>query len=244
MCATRCLDDGDGVEDRRDAVAQLPGGVRANGFKRFPDYCETIRGGELREGREAHDERKAIRERIVESSGANVRVVVECVAVGGRVHRCPPVAQALQGEALHLPLMDDREEPVLHVDSAPGDLVEKDCLRIPDGRRGLDEAERTLVVGQRVANEIVVVEQAGVVVAPLKTEGLAQARQQQAFCRAVWAHQQDGCLGGKRCEDDRFDGLQANDTEPFPADEDVMLGAPGRTTPRITDTEAPPLLAT
>ena len=61
---------------------------------------------------------------------------------------------------------------------------------LPDGRRRLDVLQAASAVGQRVADQVVEIEQAGVVVSPLQAERDAQAGQQIRLARAVRPDQQ------------------------------------------------------
>ncbi len=149
--------------------------------------------------------------RCVQRLGAEIRVL------GGRlvhgVHGRPAVGQLGQLEALHAALVDDREELVLEVGTAAVDLVEEDGLGTPDGGRRAQVLETTGAIGHGVADEIVVVEQAGVVVAPGEAEGIGHAGQQQALAGAVGTDEQHRQLGGGGRHDDRLDVVEADEPE-------------------------------
>ncbi len=160
-------------------------------------------GGERPPVGHRHDEREPVRERGVERVRAEVRVV------GGvlvhRVHRGPAVPEAGQLDPLDPPLVDDREQLVLELRPAAVDLVEEDRLGVPDRGRRPQPVEAPVPVGDRVADEVVVGEQARVVVAPGQAERLRDPRQQQALAGAVRADQEDRQLGRDGRDDDGLD---------------------------------------
>ena len=59
---------------------------------------------------------------------------------------------------------DDGKEFVLQIGPAPGNFIEKHCIGSPDRGRCLHKLERAILVGQWIADQVVIVEQAGVVV--------------------------------------------------------------------------------
>ena len=71
----------------------------------------------------------------------------------------------------------------------------------------------TSAVGQRIANQVVEIEQAGVVVSPLEAERHAQASQQVGLARTVRPDQQERFGADQRAEHHRLDALQADDPE-------------------------------
>ena len=74
----------------------------------------------------------------------------------GRIHRRPAVAQLLQRDALHAPLVHQREQPVLVLGLAAADLVDQHRLRTPHRGWRLQETDALArLVGVRKAHEIV-----------------------------------------------------------------------------------------
>ena len=133
------------------------------------------------------------------------------------------MCQLVELDTLHAALVDDGEELVLEVGAAAIDLIEEDRLGVPDGGRGAQVLETALAIGHGVADEIVVVEQAGVVVAPGEAECIGHAGQQQALAGAVGADEQHRQLGCGGRHDDGLDVIEADEAEAF---EQVRLLAP------------------
>ena len=160
-----------------------------------------------------HDEGEAVRQGGVERLGPEVGVL------GGRlvdrVHGRPAMDEALELDALHAALMDDRKELVLEVGTAAVDLVEEDRLGVPDGGRRAQVREPTVAIGYGVADEVVEAEQAGVVVTPGEAEGLRRAGQQQALAGAVRTDEQHRQLRCGSSDDDGLDVVEADKAEPF-----------------------------
>ena len=117
------------------------------------------------------------------SSGSTPRYPLNESSSGGRrVHRRPPVPQVGELDAGDPALVDDREQLVLQVRPAAVDLVEEHELGTPDRPGRADEAQPAGVVGQRDADQVVVVEQRRVVVA----EGETQRWRRRARRAASW----------------------------------------------------------
>src|SRR4029079_14952679 len=78
---------------------------------------------------------------------------------------------------------------------------------------GADVRELAARRGQREAHEIVKVQQARVVVAPLESKGFRDARQQQALRRPVRTDEEQRLFGRQCREDDRLNRIEAIQTE-------------------------------
>ena len=68
-------------------------------------------------------------------------------------------------------------------------------------------------IGDRVAHEVVVGQEARVVVAPDEAERLGDPGQQQALARAVRPDEEDRQLGRERADDDRFELVEPDQAE-------------------------------
>ena len=157
-------------------------------------------------------QREPVRQRDVQRLAAEVAVVF-VVVLNRRVHRSPAVFQVRQRDALNAPLVDDGEQPVLHVQSGPRDLVDEDGLRAPHRCGRLHETQLALGVGQRVAHEVVEVDERGVVVPPAQAERIGQALEQQRFGRPVRPDQQQRRLRGQRGQHHGLQRAEADESE-------------------------------
>ncbi len=173
---------------------------------------------ELRPVGHRHDEGEAVGQRGIKGFGTQVDVFpgrgVAAVKGRGRVHRSPAVAQALQPLALHAALMDDGEELVLQLGPGAVDLVDEDHLRVPHrGRCGQVAQGRSVLVRQGDANQVVEVDQRGIVESVFELEGLRQTLQQETLGGAVPADHQKRIAGGQGCEDQRLQQVPAEDSQ-------------------------------
>ena len=147
--------------------------------------------------RHFHNKGKAICQRGIQWLTTHIALVA--VIGADRVHGGPTVSQAIQRQALHLALVDDGEELVLDVGATAADLVEDHCASAPDSRRSLDVFEAAVFPGYGKTDQVIKVEQAGVVVTKIQAQCCGDLGQQQAFGRAVRSYQQQrlfGCQGG------------------------------------------------
>jgi hypothetical protein len=158
-------------------------------------------------------QREPVRQRDVQRLAAEVAVVF-VVVLNRRVHRSPAVFQIRQRDALNAPLVDDGKEPVLHVQTSPRDLVDEDGLRAPHRCGCLHETQLAMRVGQRVAHQVVEVDERGVVVPPAQAEGIGQAFEQQRLGRPVRTDQQQRRLRGQRRQHYRLQRAEADEPEP------------------------------
>ena len=93
--------------------------------------------------------------------------------------------------------MDDREQFVLNVRATATDLIEDDSTRAPDRRWRLDVLEAAINPRHGEPDQVIEVEQAGVVVPELQPQGFGNPGQEQAFGRPVRANQQQWSLSGQ-----------------------------------------------
>ena len=209
------FDDVDFLSDCIDACAQRRCSFLRHHSIGGADDRFTIDIGEHLPARNLHDEVEAVRERRVERFAAEIGLLVLRVVIGsaGRIHRSPAIDQPLDRHSLDPLLMDDREKTVLHVGATAREFVEKHRLRLPNRRRSLNESKTAVLVGQRVAHEVVVVEKARVVVSPTHVESLTKPAQKKAFCSAVRTNEQQGVGRCQRRDHDGFDGIHADQTE-------------------------------
>ncbi len=146
-----------------------------------------------------------------------ILLFVVMVAIGGRVHGRPAIAQLLEFHPLHAPLVDDRKQLVLEIGPRAVEFIDEDYFGIPDRRRRGDVAQRGLgFVGQRDAHQVVVVDERGVVEPVDQTESLGQPLQQEALGRAVSADEEKRLPG---CQ-----GRQQHRLQPFPAEQAERAG--------------------
>ncbi len=169
---------------------------------------------EVGEARQRHDEREAIGQGGVERFHAVVATsVVALHGIWGRIGGGPAVAQPFNGHALNALLVDNGEQLVRHIGATAADLIEERHLGLPDGPRGRGIANSAGIVGDGEANEIVELQNAGVVVAEGKAECVGEAHQQQRFRGAVIADQQQRLLGGESGQERRLKGVIAHNAE-------------------------------
>ena len=121
---------------------------------------------------------KSIRKRWIKRLAAQVTVRGNVIGVGRRIHGRPSKSQLGQLHSLHFFLVNNGKKPVQHVRTRARNFINEHGLRVPHRRGSLHKCQRSIDVGQRISNQVVVVHQACVVVTPLQTKRLAQPTQQ------------------------------------------------------------------
>jgi hypothetical protein len=163
---------------------------------------------------DSQDKAKAVCQGRVQRPGAEIDGVMGIFTVGRRVHGRPAVAQVLQFDPLHPVFVDDGKDFVLYLGPGPGDLVKEDELGIPDGSRSLDEVQgQVALIGDRVADQVVVIQQTGVVVAEGAAQCFGNAPCQERFGTAVRADQKHRRVCSQGCEDGGIQVFQALDAQ-------------------------------
>src|SRR5439155_17285368 len=113
--------------------------------------------------RHRDDEREAVGKRCIQRFRAAVEGLLHITFIRrGWVHGRPAVKELVEQNSLDPSLVDDGEELVLEIGPAAGNLVDENGVGAPDGRGCLYELEAATPVGERVADQVVVIEQAGV----------------------------------------------------------------------------------
>lgn len=135
------------------------------------------------------------------------------VPVAGGIHGGPAVDEFFEQQALDAALVDDGEELVLQVRAAARDLVDEYRFGTPDGCGGLDVFEGAVFAREREADEVVVIDQAGVVVPPLKAEAGRYAVEQIRFPGPVRSDEQQGLAPDEGAEDRGLDGFHPDDAQ-------------------------------
>ena len=209
-CAVDLGEDGAARLDRRP---ELRRGGRGDVLARTEDHLLLLSLAEPFPCRHLGDEREAVGESRVEGLRTAVGVRFGLVVARGRVHRRPAVKQALEEDALDAALVHDREELVLQVGPAARDLVEENRLRVPDRRRGADEAEASLPVRQRVADQVVVVEETRVVVPPLEPERGGDAAEEVRLPGPVRPDEEQRLAADQRAQHHGLDRFHADHAE-------------------------------
>ena len=218
------------AELRRRPGAELPKDGRAPLHQGWDLHRELVATAELVQQnlsalglaqiapvRHLDKEPEAIGQRRIQRLRAEILLFVVMVAIGGRVHGRPAIAQLLEFHPLHAPLVDDRKELVLEIGPRAVEFIDEDHFGIPDRRRRGDVAQRGLgFVGQRDAHQVVVVDERGVVEPVDQTESLGQPLQQEALGRAVSSDEEKRLLG---CQ-----GRQQHRLQPFPAKQAERAG--------------------
>jgi hypothetical protein len=119
------------------------------------------------------DHREAVGQRRIERFCAEILFAEDWSVVHG-VHRRPAVAQLGERRPWIFRSWHQREEAVLVLGLAAADLVDEHRLRAPDRGRRLEEPDRRLgLVRVGEAHKVVERDQAGVVVAMLEAQRLA-----------------------------------------------------------------------
>ena len=109
--------------------------------------------------------------------------------------------------------MDNGEQLVGHIGATAANLIEERHLGFPDGPRRRGIANRAGIVGDGEANEIVELQNAGVVVPEGEAECVGEPHQQQRFRGAVIADQQQRLFGGEGSQERRLEGVVAHNAE-------------------------------
>ena len=109
--------------------------------------------------------------------------------------------------------MDEGEQLVGDIRATAADLVEERHLGLPDRPRGRGIANGAGIIRDGESDEIVELEDAGVVVPEGEAECVGEPHQQQRFRGAVIAHEQQRLFGGECGQERGLEGVVAHDAE-------------------------------
>jgi hypothetical protein len=189
------------------------------GGGRLAAVGDDLRSGlrlEVFEGGDLDHPGEAVGERRIQGQGSVVDLPFRFLPVqrDRRVHRRPAIAQPLERQSLHPSFVNDGEQFVLMLRAATGNLVQKHRLGVPQVRGRAQVLEAVPPgIGNRVTQQIVKADQAGIVVAVRKRQGLSEAVEQLGFCGAVGADEQQGTPVRERRQNQRIEVIQSEDME-------------------------------